>query len=176
MIWIQIRDVHAEHAQLAEAGVPVVREPASLRIRQTVDGAVLYPSPVSSPWMRRYPQVGFSRAISSTSARMAEAVRGPPRSAAWIGPVPPHQAGVPAQQRPGRDDQAQLAELAAGQQPGQRGQDRAVSPGQLRGFNLALEHGHLVAQGQDLGVLGAAGSGEQGKPSEYPEHRKVSES
>jgi catechol 2,3-dioxygenase-like lactoylglutathione lyase family enzyme len=28
MIWIQVRDVRAEHARLAAAGVPVVREPA----------------------------------------------------------------------------------------------------------------------------------------------------
>ncbi len=27
MIWIQVRDVHAEHARLAAAGVPVIREP-----------------------------------------------------------------------------------------------------------------------------------------------------
>jgi catechol 2,3-dioxygenase-like lactoylglutathione lyase family enzyme len=26
MIWIQVRDVHAEHARLATAGVPIVRE------------------------------------------------------------------------------------------------------------------------------------------------------
>ena len=29
MIWIQVRDVHAEHTRLAAAGVPVVREPAA---------------------------------------------------------------------------------------------------------------------------------------------------
>ena len=29
MIWIQVRDVHAEHARLAAAGIPVVREPAA---------------------------------------------------------------------------------------------------------------------------------------------------
>src|SRR5690348_18397251 len=29
MIWIQVRDIHAEHARLAAAGVPVVREPAA---------------------------------------------------------------------------------------------------------------------------------------------------
>jgi hypothetical protein len=52
--------------------------PASLRICHTVDGASLYRSPVSSPWMRRYPQPGLSRAISSTSARTAWAVRGRP--------------------------------------------------------------------------------------------------
>ena len=29
MIWIQVRDIHAEHARLAAAGVPVIREPAT---------------------------------------------------------------------------------------------------------------------------------------------------
>ena len=29
MIWIQVRDVHAEHARLAAAGVPVVRDPVA---------------------------------------------------------------------------------------------------------------------------------------------------
>ena len=29
MIWIQVRDVHAEHARLAAAGVPIMREPAA---------------------------------------------------------------------------------------------------------------------------------------------------
>ena len=28
MIWIQVRDVRAEHARLAAAGVPILREPA----------------------------------------------------------------------------------------------------------------------------------------------------
>ena len=27
MIWLQVRDVHAEYARLAAAGVPIVREP-----------------------------------------------------------------------------------------------------------------------------------------------------
>ena len=29
MIWIQVRDVRAEHARLAAAGVPIAREPAA---------------------------------------------------------------------------------------------------------------------------------------------------
>jgi len=29
MIWIQVRDVHAEHARLAAAGVPITRGPAT---------------------------------------------------------------------------------------------------------------------------------------------------
>ena len=83
---------------------------------------------------------------------------------------------MPAQQGPRGDDQAQLAELAAGQQPGQRGQDRPVGPRQPRSPGLALEHGDLVAQDQDLGVLGPVGAGEQGEPAEHAEHRQVGES
>jgi predicted enzyme related to lactoylglutathione lyase len=29
VIWIQVRDVHAEHARLAAAGVPIIREPVT---------------------------------------------------------------------------------------------------------------------------------------------------
>jgi len=29
MIWLQVRDIHAEHARLAAAGVPVIRAPAT---------------------------------------------------------------------------------------------------------------------------------------------------
>jgi catechol 2,3-dioxygenase-like lactoylglutathione lyase family enzyme len=29
MIWIQVRDVYAEHARLAAAGVPIIREPVT---------------------------------------------------------------------------------------------------------------------------------------------------
>ena len=29
MIWIQVRDVRGEHARLATAGVPIIREPAT---------------------------------------------------------------------------------------------------------------------------------------------------
>jgi catechol 2,3-dioxygenase-like lactoylglutathione lyase family enzyme len=29
MIWIQVRDVRAEHARLAAAGVPIIREPVT---------------------------------------------------------------------------------------------------------------------------------------------------
>ncbi len=67
-------------------------------------------------------------------------------------------------------------QIAAGQQPGQRSQDRTVGPGQPRCLYLALEDGGLVAQDEDLSVFGAVGPGEQGEPAEHPEHRKVSES
>jgi hypothetical protein len=44
--------------------------------------------------------------------------------------------------------------MPAGQEAGQSGQDRAVSPGQARRPDLALEHGDLMAQDEDLSVLG----------------------
>jgi len=64
-----------------------------------------------------------------------------------------------------------LAEPGTGQQPGQRDQDRPVGPRQPRGLDLPLEHGDLVAQDEDLRVLGAIGAGEQGEPAEYLQHR-----
>ncbi len=71
---------------------------------------------------------------------------------------------VPAQHGPRGDDRAQLTEMTTGQQPGQRGQDRPVSPGQSRGLGLALEHGDLMAQDEDLGILGLVGPGGQDAP------------
>jgi len=90
--------------------------------------------------------------------------------------VPPDKVGVPAQQGPRGDDQAQLAELASGQQPGQRRQHRPVSPRQPRVLDLPLKDGELMAQDQDLGVLGTVGAGGQGQPAEHAQHRRVGES
>jgi hypothetical protein len=44
--------------------------------------------------------------------------------------------------------------MTGGQQSGQRGQDRPVGLRQPRGLDLALEHGDLMTQKQDLRVLG----------------------
>ena len=99
----------------------------------------------------------------------------PSRTAPRIRPPPLDQVGVPAQQGPRGDDQAYLAEAARGQQPGQRGQDRPVSPGQPRCSSMALENGELVAQDEDLRVLGAVGAGEtdpRAKPSAPSQRQK----
>ena len=85
---------------------------------------------------------------------MACAVRGRPGSAARVHPAPPDQVGVPPKKGSRGDGQVQLAEVALGQQPGQRGQERPVSPGQPRRSSLALENGDLVAQDKDLGLFG----------------------
>lgn len=53
--------------------------------------------------------------------------------------------------------------MPAGQKPGQCRQDRPVRPGQPRVPDLALEHGELVSQEEDLGIFGLVGVGEQGK-------------
>ena len=107
---------------------------------------------------------------------MACAVRGLPGGTARVRPAALDQAGVPAQQGARGDDQAQLAEMAARQQPCQRGQYRPIGPGQLRRPGLALEYGDLVPQEEDLGVLGPVGAGKQGKPAEDAEHRQITES
>ena len=67
-------------------------------------------------------------------------------SAARVGPVPPDEVGAPAQQGAPRDEEAQLAELASGQQPGRHGQQQPRVP------DLALDRGHLMAQDEDLSV------------------------
>jgi hypothetical protein len=54
--------------------------PASCRIRQTVAAPIFRPSPANSPVIRRYPQVEFSAARRSTSARIAGRVGGRPGS------------------------------------------------------------------------------------------------
>jgi hypothetical protein len=83
---------------------------------------------------------------------------------------------MPAQQRPRGDDQPQLAELAARQQPGQRGQHCPAGPRQPRGLDLPPEDGNLVAQDEDLRVLDTIRAGEQGKPAKQAQHREISES
>jgi hypothetical protein len=99
-----------------------------------------------------------------------------PGRAAGIGPAPSDQTGMPAQQGLRGNDEPQLAEMAAGKQPGQGGQYRSIGPGQPRVLDLTLEHRDLVTQDQDLHVPGAIGTGEQGEPAEDPENCEVGES
>ena len=52
--------------------------PAARRISQTVDGATITPSFVSSPWIRRCPHSGFSFARRTMSRAMPGTVGGRP--------------------------------------------------------------------------------------------------
>ncbi len=90
-----------------------------------------------------------------------------------VSPAAPDEADVPAQQGSRRNDQAHLAELPSGQQPGQRCQHGPVRPRRPRGLHPAPEHGDLMAQDHDLHVLAAIGAGQQSKPAEHLEHRKA---
>jgi hypothetical protein len=40
---------------------------------------------------------------------------------------------------------------------------------------LTLKHGDLMAQHEDLGVLGLVRTGKQGKPAEHADHRQIGE-
>jgi hypothetical protein len=64
--------------------------------------------------------------------------------------------------------------------PGPRGRrvDASVleDPPDCRRRELTLEHGDLVAQDQDLRVLGPLRPGQQAQPAEHPEHREVGKS
>ena len=52
--------------------------PATRRISHTVDGATVTPSLISSPWIRRCPHRGFSRARRTTRRAMLGTVGGRP--------------------------------------------------------------------------------------------------
>jgi pimeloyl-ACP methyl ester carboxylesterase len=52
--------------------------PAAFMISHTVDAPRVCPRPASSPWMRRYPQVGFSRASRLMRTRAPRVVEGRP--------------------------------------------------------------------------------------------------
>jgi len=69
-----------------------------------------------------------------------------------------------------------ILDAPAGQHPGQCGQFRAVGLRQPQCPGLALEHGDLVAQDEDLGILGPVGPGKQGESAECAEYCHVDES
>ena len=85
------------------------------------------------------------------------------------GPAAGDELAVPAQDRGRGDEQPEAA--ADGQQPGEGGDQGAVGPGHQRARRASLEHGELVAQDQDLDLLGGVGSSAQHDPAqELGEH------
>jgi hypothetical protein len=59
MIWIQVRDVHAEHARPAAAGVPVAREPAA-EPWDLIETWIEDPTASRSSWLAEVPPVTLS--------------------------------------------------------------------------------------------------------------------
>ena len=58
----------------------------------------------------------------------------------------------------------------------ERAEQGAVDPGQLRARGVSAQHGDLVAEQQDLGVLGCVGAGEQRQPGQHAGEHQVRES
>src|SRR3954470_11054240 len=74
--------------------------PAFLRVAHTVDAAMVMPSRASSPWRRRYPQVGFL--ASEADDRVSGLNRGGwPAGPMRVAPVVRDQASMPSQDRAG---------------------------------------------------------------------------
>jgi hypothetical protein len=95
-----------------------------------VDGATAMPSFTSSPWIRRWPHSGFSRARRSTSRPIPEIVAGRPGPPPVRVVLPRHKPAVPGQQRRGCDRE-HLGPAPARHYPCQRG-EQARSAGSYR--------------------------------------------
>ncbi len=94
-------------------------------------------------------------------------------SATRVGPRAGDQPPVPAQQRLWGDQEAGPA--GPGQRAADRGKQGAVGRLQLGSWNLAAEHGELLAQHQDLQVLGGVATGEQREELDGAAQREVGE-
>ena len=81
---------------------------------------------------------------------------------------------MPGQQR-GWCDQPVPVQLA-GQQPGQRGEDRLVWPGGPWPAHLATQHRHLVPQCQQLGSDRRLAVGQDREPPEQTYHDQIEKS
>ena len=90
-----------------------------------------------------------------------------------IGPLVPHHAPVPGEQRGGCRDPVQPQMLR--QQPRERGDHSAVGPVRFRAGDLAAEYRDFMPQYQDLCVFGGVAAGEQRYPAEQPDHEQVEE-
>ena len=75
-----------------------------------------------------------------------------PLGGGWLGPVSGDEPAVPPDDRRRFHDEEHLGETPSVERAGEHCEDRAVCFGELRSFDLALEHDELVPQREDLGV------------------------
>ena len=143
--------------------------PAVRRISQTVDGATVTPSFVTSPWIRRYPQSGFSFASRMTRRAMLGTVGGRPAGLAPAACVvlARGQLAVPGQQRRWRDGE-DLGPAVAGYEPGQRGEPYPVGRLVTHPADVAAQHRVLVPEYQQFSILCQVRAGHQNGQAEYP--------
>jgi hypothetical protein len=125
--------------------------------------------------MRWQPQRGFSAARQTinccTCSLLVE--RRTPASTIRIGPCAGDQAAVPAQQGVRLDDEARPT--GPWQRAADGGKQCAVGGLQPWPWNLAAQDGQLVAQDQDLQVLGGIAAGEQDQQLDGAGQREVGE-
>jgi hypothetical protein len=96
-----------------------------------------------------------------------------PASLVRVGPGAGDQASVPAQQRVGRDEEAGPA--TSGQHAADRGEQRPVGGFQPGAGHLAAEHRELVAQHEDLQVLGGVAADQQHEQLDGAAQREIRE-
>ena len=141
--WRNCRQLVSVH-RLGAGGIRSAR-----RTRRIVDAPTRWPSLSSSPWIRWYPS-RCSRSRAARSARRSRRCRRPSRPAG-IRPLPGDQAAVPPQHGSRRDQP--VHPQPSGQEPDQRGEDRAVGPVQPGPRSGAAQHGDLVPQHQEFRVF-----------------------
>jgi hypothetical protein len=81
---------------------------------------------------------------------------------------------VPGQQRGLGNNPMQTPPM--GEQAGQGGQDRTIRPGGTSSGDLTAQHRDLVAQDEDLDVLGCGAAGEQPEPAEHRDTDQIQQS
>jgi hypothetical protein len=139
---------------------------ALVRIAQTVLGASRYPRPANSPWMRRHPHIGFSRAGLSTNSRTCALTGGRPGVSLGWGPPPRHQVAMPPQQR-GRGDEEGRPPRPR-QQPRQPGQHHPIRLLQIQATHLPAQHRDLMPKHQHLHRVGAIAPTPSGSSTAAP--------
>ena len=95
-----------------------------------------------------------------------------PADPVWVGPRTGDQPPMPAQQRLGLDQEARP--MSPGQDATDRGKQRPVGGLQPGTWSLAAQDRELVAQHQDLEVLGGVAAGEQREQLDGATQREVS--
>jgi hypothetical protein len=99
---------------------------------------------------------------------------GSPCATMWVAPSARDEAAVPAQQGLRLDEEAGPA--GSGQDAADGGQQRPVGGFELGSWSLAAEHGELMAQDEDLKILGGIAAGEQGELLGEAAQRQVGKS
>ena len=88
-----------------------------------------------------------------------------------IGPLPGDEAAVPPEHGAGCDQP--VPPQSWGQEPAQRGEDRAVGPVQPGPRISATQDGDLMAQHEQLDILGGRRSAQQDKPAAKPDEDQI---